>query len=472
MGSTTEDRPVLGHRGVREVMPLLLTLMLGVFMGALDLSALSPALHQIGAQFDVGARSLSWIFTAYLLAYVVAIPVMSKLSDVYGRRTIYVLDVALFAVGSLIAILAPSYEVLIVGRIVQAAGAGGIFPVATATVADRVSEESRGGALGMLGAIWGLAGIVGPALGGTIVHVLDWRWVFALNLPLAVIVIALSMRHVHRGGTPRRGALDFAGIVLLGAALLAGTAGLTRLQTDHLFSASNAASLWELMAAAVLLAAFAAVERQAADPVVPPLLLRIPTLRLANLLEIGIGILEGSLFFVPAALMAADGLSAISAGGLAALAAFCFVAVVPIAGRALDKVGARAVLFAGSLFVTIGMAAFAAFVAVLPLAIVSLVVAGLGFGSLLGAPTRYLVTNAAPDEMRATAVGLLSIFLIFGQIVGSALAGALVGMHISSVPGYTHAYILFAVVALIVMFATLRIPKRISLAPSAASGQA
>lgn len=456
----TEGRAVLGHSGVREIAPLLVTLMLGVFMGALDLSALSPALHQIGAQFSIGARPLSWIFSAYLLAYVVAIPVMSKLSDIYGRRAIYVADVSLFALGSLVAIVAPSYEILILGRIVQAIGAGGIFPVATATVADRVPEDRRGGALGMLGAVWGLAGIVGPALGGAIVHVLDWRWIFAINLPLAAVVIALALRRVHRGGTPLRGPLDFAGIVLLGTALLAGAAGLSKLRPQHLFSRAEGSSLWELVIAAVLLFAFAAVERQAADPVLPPPLLRIPTLRLANVLEIGIGILEGSLFFVPAALMAADGLNAVSAGALGALAAFCFVVVVPLAGRALDKVGARVVLFAGSLLVTAGLAAFAAFVSHLGLAIAALVMAGIGFGALLGAPTRYLVTGAAPAEMRATAVGLLSIFLIFGQIVGSSLAGAMVGPVLSAVDGYVRAYLLFAAVAAIVTLMTLRIPRK------------
>lgn len=451
---------MLGHRGVREIAPLLVTLMLGIFMGALDLSALSPALHQIGSEFGSGAQALSWVFTAYLLAYVVAIPVMSKFSDVYGRRAIYVLDVALFAAGSLIAMVAPRFDVLIIGRIVQAAGAGGIFPVATATVADRVPEDRRGGALGMLGAVWGLAGVVGPALGGAIVHVASWRWVFAINLPLAALVIALAMRNVHRGGMPRRGPLDFSGIVLLGTALLAATAGLTRVHADRLLSAENAASLWELAIAAVLFFAFAAVEGQAADPVIPPVLLRIPLLRLANVLEIGIGILEGSLFFVPAALMAADGLNAVSAGALGALAAFCFVAVVPMAGCALDKIGARNVLFAGSFMVTLGMAAFAAFVSNVAAAIVALVVAGLGFGALLGAPTRYLVTSAAPAEMRAAAVGLLSIFLIFGQIVGGALAGALVGPRLSAVAGYVHAYALFAGVAAIVTLMTLRIPRK------------
>ncbi|MDE2571083.1 MAG: MFS transporter [bacterium] len=460
-GTKAAERPLLGHRGVREIAPLLVTLMLGVFLGALDLSALSPALHQIGGQFGSDGRALSWIFTAYLLAYVVAIPVMSKLSDVYGRRAVYMLDVALFGVGSLLAIFAPSYEVLIAARVVQAAGAGGIFPVATATVADRVPEDRRGGALGMLGAVWGLAGVVGPALGGTIVHFLDWRWVFAINLPLAVLVMLLALRHVHRGGTPRRGPLDFAGLVLLGTALLAATAGLTQIHSQALLTRANAPSLWELVIAAVLLLAFSAVEQQAADPVIPAALLRIPVLRLANVLEIGIGALEGSLFFVPAALMAADGLNAISAGALAALAAFCFVVVVPAAGRALDHVGARAVLFAGSLLVTVGMALFAIFVATLPLAIAALMLAGLGFGALLGAPTRYLVTGAAPAQMRATAVGLLSVFLIFGQIAGGSLAGAMVGLGLGEVHGYMHAYALFAVVAALLTLLTLRIPRKV-----------
>ena len=134
---------VAGHTFDRSNLPLLLTLGLGVFAGALDLGVLSPALPAIARGFGVAPRDVAWVFTLYLFANVVSIPIMTKLADTVGRRAIYSLCVAIFALGSVIAILAPDFTTFLVARGIQAAGAGGIFPVATAAIADRVPIERR-----------------------------------------------------------------------------------------------------------------------------------------------------------------------------------------------------------------------------------------------------------------------------------------------------------------------------------------
>ena len=157
---------VAGHRIDRSVVPLLVTLGLGVFAGALDLGVLSPALPALGAAFGVGPRDLAWVFTLYLLANVVSIPIATKLADRYGRRPVYIACVTVFALGSVLAIAAPTFAVFLVARAIQAAGAGGIFPVATAAIGDRVPAERRGAALGLVAATWGLAAVIGPTLGG------------------------------------------------------------------------------------------------------------------------------------------------------------------------------------------------------------------------------------------------------------------------------------------------------------------
>src|ERR1700736_4396283 len=146
-----------GHPVDRSTLLLLITLGLGVFAGALDLGVLSPALPALGAAFGVGPRDLAWVFTLYLLANVVAIPITSKLADQFGRRPVYIACVAVFAAGSVLAIAAPTFGVFLVARAIQAAGAGGIFPVAPAAIADRVPQERRGAALGLVAATWGLA---------------------------------------------------------------------------------------------------------------------------------------------------------------------------------------------------------------------------------------------------------------------------------------------------------------------------
>ena len=444
---------VAGHTFDRGDVKMLLTLGVGVFAGALDLGVLSPALASIAKTFATPPSAVAWVFTLYLFANVVAIPIMSKLSDVYGRRAIYTACVSIFAAGSVLAILAPSFPIFLTARAIQAIGAGGIFPVATAAIADRVPLERRGSALGMLGAIWGLAAIIGPGLGGLLTHFFSWHWIFAANVPLAIIVIALAQRYVPTVAARRRGPLDVAGIVTLGLGLLAVMVALTGLDATSATIPANVRAL-ALVVAPLAFVVLYFVERRAKEPVVVPALFSTKQLAVTYGLEVLIGLLEGALFFIPAALAAADHLNAAAAGGLAAVGAFVFVAVIPAAGRALDAFGSRLVLTVGASLTGIGLALFAATLTSLPLAVAGIAIAGVGFGALLGAPTRYVITNEAPPHLRATAVGLLSVFLIMGQIVGGSLAGGIVGADIDDVTGFRNAYFAFAAIAIVAMIVT------------------
>ncbi len=450
---------VAGHTFERSSLPLLLTLGLGVFAGALDLGVLSPAISAIATQFAVPPRDAAWVFTLYLFANVVAIPITAKASDVYGRRAIYTACVATFAAGSLLAILAPSFPIFLVARAVQAIGAGGIFPVATAAIADRVPIERRGAALGILGAIWGVAAIIGPLVGGVLTHLLSWRWIFAANVPLALVVIALAQRHVPAIAARKRGPLDVAGLVTLGIGLLGLMIGLTRLDANSASIGGPIVGL-ALVASALAFVALRAIERRAADPIVAPALFATRQLAVTYSLEIAIGALEGALLFIPAALVAADRLNAAETGAVAAIGPLVFVAVIPLAGRALDAFGSRAVLAVGATCTALGLGAFAFGLDRLPLAIPSIALAGVGFGALLGAPTRYIVTNEAPANLRGTAVGLLSVFLIIGLTVGGSLAGGLIGSDIGNVAGYRAAFAVFAALAVVAALSTSLLASR------------
>lgn len=420
--------------------PLLLTLGLGVFAGALDLSVLSPALPALGVAFNVQTSDLAWVFTLYLLVTVVSIAVASTLADRYGRRPVYLTCIALFGVGSVVAIVAPNYTIFLFARALQALGAGGIFPVATAAIGDVVPQERRGAALGMVAATWGLAAVIGPTLGGIVTHFLSWRWIFAANVPLAIAVFIMARAYVPALAPRRRDPLDVMGLVFLCAGLLGVMDGL--IATRPAFAILGAG----------FLVAFVLWERGVTKyPIVPPVLLASPQLVKTYSLEIVIGALEGSLFFIPTVLIGSQGLSAAAAGLVAALGAFTFVAVIPAAGRALDRLGSRDVLLAGTALTEIGLAIFAIGFGSLWLALLSMIVAGAGFGALLGAPTRYIVTNEIDDSLRATAVGLLSQCLIVGQILGSSLAGGLIGMATNEMLGYRHAYLAFCGVAFVAL---------------------
>ena len=454
------DATIAGHAVDRSYLPLLLTLGLGVFAGALDLGVLSPALPALASAFGVGPREIAWVFTLYLLANVVSIPIMTKLSDRNGRRPVYIACVTIFALGSILAITAPSFGVFLTARAIQAFGAGGIFPVATAAIADRVPQERRGAALGLVAATWGLAAILGPNLGGVLTHFLSWRWIFAANVPLAIVVIALARKHVPASASRVRGPLDVAGIALLAFALVCAMIGLSRLDATSASVGGNELTLAAVVLAIAALAGLHVVERRAAEPVISPKLFATRQIALTYGLEILIGILEGALFFIPAALVAAQHLSYAAAGAIAAIGALMFVAVIPLAGRALDAIGSRLVLAAGATLTAIGLLMFAFGLDSLAGSILAIVVAGIGFGALLGAPTRYIISNEAPATMRASAIGLLSVFLIIGQILGGSLAGGVIGSHHLVVAGFRAAYETFAAIAVLAALGTFALKPR------------
>jgi MFS family permease len=436
--------------------PLLLTLGLGVFLGALDLSVLAPALPALGTDFHTAIGDLSWVFTIYLIANVVGIAVMSALSDRYGRRSIYIACITIFVVGSAIAVSSHDYAVFLLARAVQAFGAGGIFPVATAAIGDAVAPQKRGAALGVVAATWGLAAVIGPAYGGLVTHYLSWQWIFAPNFPLAAVVLALAIRHLT-GKAPRsRGPFDVPGLTLLTAGLMFLTYGI-----HGLHAATIAFGL-------LLLGGFWFWERYAQSPIVPQGLFDNAQLAKTYALEIVIGALEGSLFLIPAVLVSAQHLSAAAAGAIAAVGAFMFVLVIPGSGRALDRVGSRDVLIAGTLLTELGMVIFALGFGSLVLSVISMIVAGIGFGALLGAPTRYIVTNETTAATRGAAIGLLSQFLLIGQMIGTSMGGGIIANAISDAKGYRDAYLAFAAVALLALLvtATLR-PRRQEIAAPA-----
>jgi len=420
-------------------LPLLLTLGLGVFTGALDLGVLAPALPALAQTFGIATGDLAWVFTLYLLVTVASIAIAGTMADRYGRRGVYIACVATFAVGSLLAILAPNYAVFLFARGLQALGAGGIFPVATAAIGDVVPENRRGAALGLVAATWGLAAVVGPTFGGIVTHFISWRWIFAFNIPLALAVIWLARTHVPSGAPNVRGPLDKLGLAALCLGLLALTYGIT------------ATRLPIAALGLLVLVGFVYLQRSARNPIVPPSLFATPQMMKTYALEIAIGALEGSLFFIPTVLVGAQNLSYAAAGLVAALGALTFVAVIPAAGRALDRIGSRDVLIGGALCTEAGLAVFALGFGSIWLSLLAMIVAGVGFGALLGAPTRYIVTSTVDAAKRGTAVGLLSQALIVGQILGGSIAGGVMNAAQSQNGGYRAAYLTFAGIALLAL---------------------
>ncbi len=446
---------------------LLLVLFLGVLMGALDIAIVAPALPSIQNFFQVGDRILAWTFTIYVLFNLISTPLMAKLSDTYGRRSIYTLDVTLFALGSIVVALSPAnmFGILLFGRALQGFGAGGIFPVASAVIGDTFPPEKRGGALGLIGAVFGLAFLIGPILGGVILTITGWEWLFIINIPIAVVVIVMGWQLLPSSHRASILPFDWAGMLVLGFMLAALSFGLNQIDTQNFFSSVTSLNVWPfLLTGAVLLFIFPGVEKKAADPILNLNLFRSRQTVLTSLLSAGAGLGESGMVFIPALAVAAlpGIINTHNASYLLMPVVLAMAIGSPLVGRMLDKVGSKVMVFGGTLLLSVGMMMLSNGTLVSSLwgFIASAAVIGLGLSSLLGAPMRYIMLNEASAADRTSAQGLISLSTSVGQLVSSALVGAVAASLGGGVKGYGSAYLVIGVVAGIMVILTLGLKNR------------
>ncbi|BAM01733.1 MULTISPECIES: MFS transporter [Caldilinea] len=439
---------------------VLWVLFFGVLMAALDIAIVGPALPAIKTAFAVDERSLAWVFNAYVLTNLIGTPLMAKLSDRHGRRLIYVLDIGLFAVGSALVMSAPSFPWVILGRGVQGLGAGGIFPVAAAVIGDTFPPEKRGGALGLIGAVFGLAFIVGPIVGGLLL-LLGWHWIFAINLPIALVLGVAAWRMLPSAQRSVQTAFDWAGMIVLAVLLMALAFGLNQIDTADPLRSLRSLQVWPfLLLASGLLPIFLRVERRANDPIFRPGLLATRQLRLASALAFGAGLGEVAVLFLPSLAVTAFAVSESRASFMLLPLVFALFIGSPAVGRLLDQIGSRWVIVSGSGLLTLGMGLLGFYGASLWVYYAAGVFVGLGLASLLGAPIRYIMLNEVAVTERAAAQAAATLFTSIGQLVGAALVGAVIASMGGGLSGYSAAYLTIGVVALVLTMLAVGLKPR------------
>lgn len=423
---------------------ILAVLFAGVLMGALDIAIIGPALPAMQEAFGIDERAAAWMLTIYVLFNLIGTPIMAKLSDRYGRRGVYAVDVAIFGVGSLMVALAPTFGVVLAGRAVQGIGAGGIFPVASAVIGDVFPPERRGAALGLIGAVFGVAFLVGPILGGVLL-LLSWHWLFLVNLPIAVVVVVAAWRVLPAGGVVAPRPFDFAGVAILAVMLGAFAWALNRLDAGALVaSLATPGVALPLALAGALALLFPFVERRAADPMIRPGLFRSRQVVIASGLSVGAGVAEAAVVFVPALLVVSFGVTASRASFMLLPIVVAMGIGAPVFGKVLDRVGSRAVVVVSTALMAGGMAAVAAYPASLATFYGGGIVIGLGMAGLLGSSLRYIMLAEAPSADRGAAQGVLTVFISVGQLAGSALLGAVITSAGPGVESYSVAFFLVA----------------------------
>jgi MFS family permease len=441
--------------GLRVHGRLLLVLFAGVLIGALDISIVGPALPAIGAGFGVDARALAWVFNTYVLVYLVAAPLMGRLSDRHGRRSVYATSLALFGLGSVLIAVSPSYELLLAGRVVQAAGAAGLFPIASAVIGDVMPAAQRGRALGLIGAVFGVAFLLGPLLGGLLLR-WGWQWLFLINVPI-VVVLLWQCRTVLPGrpvvAAPAR--FDWAGALALTVMLGAFAWAVTQLDADDLLRSLLAPGvLVFVIIAVVAMPLFWRAVTRARDPVLPPELLRRPQLRLVGGLAAATGLVEAGMVFLPAIAVLAVGVEPATASLMMLPLVLALLVGAPSAGQLLDRVGARRVIQAGLILTCAGLTVFSVPALTLPVFYLAGVLVGLGLSGLLGAPLRAVMLREAGDAYRGAGQGLLTLWLSAGRLLGAALIGGTAAAAADELAGYRQALLLLAVVIAIALLAS------------------
>src|SRR5436190_12033909 len=247
-------------------MRVLGAVMIGVFLAALDQTVVGTALPRIIT--DLGGNDLyTWAFTAYLLTATISGPLYGKLSDLFGRRPIFLFGIGVFMVGSVLAGLSQEMWQLVAARGIQGLGAGALFPIAMAVIADLFAPSERGKYQGLFGAVFGLSSLLGPAIGGLITDTIGWPFVFFINIPIGLVVMFTVRRNLpayHLGGAKPK--IDYLGAALFTGALVPILIGLTNKQTSD-WTSPIVGGLIGL--GFVILAAFIVVESRAAEPIVP-----------------------------------------------------------------------------------------------------------------------------------------------------------------------------------------------------------
>lgn len=440
-------------------------LFVGVLMGALDISIVGPALPSIETFLNLDPRYAGWIFSIYVLFNLTGISLFARMSDIYGRRNIYILALAIFAAGSLWVSLAGSFGSLLAGRAIQGFGASGIFPVASALVGDLFPRERRGRILGLIGAVFGLAFLMGPFIAGVVLRYFQWHVLFIINIPIALVLIYFSMKVLPSVPDKNVSVIDWGGIITLAIALAGFTIGLNSIDTAKGLSGfTELRVLLPLAAAAVSFILLLVIERKAKFPVIKLTFFINRQITIAGILAFVTGVVQATFVFIPTFVVQQFSVSPSTASFM--LIPFVLATAVgsPLFGRMIDRYGAKKIIIAGLLLLAAGFYLIAVTGTSRELYYLSGVLVGLGLSVLAGSSLRYIILNNTSAEDRATSQGMLTIFTSVGQITGTAVIGLLFASQVEGAFGTIFRGI--AVMAALMLFLSLRLEGKVQGAES------
>jgi EmrB/QacA subfamily drug resistance transporter len=403
----------------------------GIFMGAIDTGIVTPARTVIQNNLIVSDKTGIWMITIYTLAYATSIPIMGKLADKFGRKYIYLLSILLFGCGSLFCGLSQdfsSFSALLIARVVQAIGGGGILPIATAEFGTTFPKEKRGMALGLVGGVYGIANIFGASVGSAILDLFgkeNWQFIFYVNLPITLFIIIAGFITLPNTKVVDVKKVDGVGILLLSVMVLSLLYGLKNIDFFDFVSTIGSDSVYPyLIIFIVLLPIFIFVEKKAEDPVMNLKFFTEVRILITLVLSFITGIVMMGMIFVPQFSENALKISSGSGGYFVIILGLAAGVGAPVSGKLIDKYGAKVILAFGFLVSIIG-SLFLIFVTTENPnnlnVVICLILFGFGIGFTMGTPLNYMMLENTRNEEANSALATISLIRSIGTTIAPAI---------------------------------------------------
>lgn len=410
---------------------IMVVYLLGIFMGALDTGIVTPARTVIQTSLMVDDKTGIWMITMYTLAYAASIPVMGKLADRFGRKTIYLLSIFLFGLGSLLCGLSQNFEsfpMLLAARAVQAVGGGGIVPVATAEFGTTFPKEKRGMALGLVGGVYGIANIFGASAGSAILDLAgtaNWQYVFYINVPITIFILIAGFFSLPNTKVDNVKKIDVGGITVVTIMVLCVLYGLKNIDFFDFNNTFFSPAVYPfLIVFVLLLPIFIFIEKRAQDPVINLSCFTNKNIVITLVLSFITGVVLMGMIFVPQfcenAMKTATG-----KGGYYVIILGLFAGVgAPFSGKLIDRFGVRITLgfgflvsFIGSLFLIFVTTNYPSTLTV----VISLILMGLGIGFTMGTPINYMMLDNTKLAESNSALATVSLIRSIGTAIAPAI---------------------------------------------------
>ena len=443
-----------------------IAMLVSILLVAIDTTIVTTAMPHIVQQLS-GLNLLSWVFAIYLLTSSVTAPIYGKLADLFGRKSIFIFGISLFVIGSMVSGMAQTMYQLVLFRGFQGLGAGAVLPLTFTIIADLYAGEERAKMQGVFSSVWGVAGLLGPLVGGLFVDHISWRWIFYINVPIGIVAIFLVLSFLHETTLEKtKKTIDYWGAALftisMGSLLFALISG------GQLYAWNSVEIISLFIVAIVFLITFVFVENKAKEPMLPLSLFKIPVIAVSNAVGfVASGVLIGVNVYLPVWIQTLLGHSATSSGLTLMPMSFAWPLASTLAGRFMYKIGSKATAVFGAMLIMAGSAwlllvntgsPYWYFVGIM-------IVIGFGMGCSF-TPLTVLVQSAVGWNLRGAATASNTFSRSLGQTMGVAVLGTVFNNTMNQkgmAQGLHVVFILVFAISLVTLLISILLPSHRSI---------